>query len=679
MAKKRVSRDEEEPRDLFSSRLFKLGTRLGLALVVIFIFLTLTQCTIERPKAPQWDTQLTVPVVNRTYLMPELIEKINQEGISLDGNDVVFSISHEVDTFSIGAEQLRTDNLAFSVSQQLGNVDLTPPTVDPLAVSYVDIAGLSAGVVAPVSFSQDTVLPPLSDYSSISIVDGAAVLSIGNNLGLDLDTVILELYDYQSGLLIGDTSFDGGLASGASATATFDLDGATLSNELEVRLSCHTPGGTVLSADNKSLTTDIGFAQPLTVSSAQASVPTLSRSVSQNVDLNESEPLYSAILSNGQLSLNIANNTQLDATVQITLPDLAYGGQPLVISQPVAGSSSIQVPVSLAGYELAPQDQSVPQQIAVEVLAATDGSGGSIVTVDQSDSFAVTADLTGLEFASVTGVFDNTAATIDPSTQDIDVPEGFEHVELQQAVLVLEIENHFALTGDISVTVVGNNGKSLSISGLIDAAVSGTPVTTVLYDSAVADFLNPVPSQIDISGSATFGDGSTVATINDGDYVYAQVHVSAPLEVIIAQDTEVEADVESEDIDQEDIDVITDHVTEARFVYTIVNHLPLGVDVSIFLGGDSTTLLSAPQVLIDGLSVGAAPTVAGIVSDTISTGQQTIILDNTDIQVLNNDTLFIGQQIILQGTGGQAVHLTGDDYVQVSGYLEVDYRFDGEF
>jgi hypothetical protein len=679
MPKKRVSRDKEEPRDLFGSPLFKLGTRLGLALVVVFIFLTLTQCTIERPKAPQWDTQLTVPVVNRTYLMPELIEKINQEGISLDGNSVVFSISEDVDTFAISAEELRTDDLAFSVSQPLGNVDLTPPSVDPLAVSYLDIAGLSAGVVLPVSFSQDTVLPPLDEYSSISIVNGAAVLSIGNNLGLDLDTVILELYDYQSGLLIGDTSFAGGLATGTSATATFDLGGKTLSNEFEVRLFCHTPGGTVLSADNKSLTTDIGFAQPLTVSSAQASVPTLSRTFSQSVDLNESEPVQSAVLADGQLTLNISNNAEFDATVQLTLPDLIYNGQPLVISRPVAGSGSIQVPVSLAGYELAPQDQSIPQQIAVEVLAATDGSGGAIVAIDQSDSFAVTADLAGLQFASITGVFNNTAASIDPSTQSIDVPEGFDYVELQQAVLALEIENHFNLAGDISVTVVGNNGKSLSISGVIDAALPGTPVTTLLIDSTVADFLNPLPSQIDISGSATFGDGSTVATINDADFVYAQVHVTAPLEVIIAQDTEVEADVESEDIDQEDIDVITDHVTEARFVYTIVNHLPLGVDVSIFLGGDSATLLSAPQVLIDGLSVGAAPTVAGIVSDTISTGQQTIILDNADIQVLNNDTLFIGQQIILQGTGGQAVRLTGDDYVQVSGYLEVEYRFDGEF
>ena len=42
--------------------------------VVIFLFLTLVQCTIRKPEAPSWDTKLVVPLVHKTYSMTELIE-----------------------------------------------------------------------------------------------------------------------------------------------------------------------------------------------------------------------------------------------------------------------------------------------------------------------------------------------------------------------------------------------------------------------------------------------------------------------------------------------------------------------------------------------------------------------------------------------------------------------------
>ena len=53
-----------------------------------------------------------------------------------------------------------------------------------------------------------------------------------------------------------------------------------------------------------------------------------------------------------------------------------------------------------------------------------------------------------------------------------------------------------------------------------------------------------------------------------------------------------------------------------------------------------------------------------------TTGLQTIILDSLDIQVLNNDSLFIGQEIILHSTNGQPVRLTNNDYITITGYVE---------
>jgi hypothetical protein len=80
------------------------------------------------------------------------------------------------------------------------------------------------------------------------------------------------------------------------------------------------------------------------------------------------------------------------------------------------------------------------------------------------------------------------------------------------------------------------------------------------------------------------------------------------------------------------------------------------------------------------MEVLAAPTVGGIVppdSATV-TGYKTIYLDSTDIQILKNDPLFIGHEVTLLSSNGLPVKLTNNDYITVTGRIEVQYRFDGD-
>ncbi|MCK4302519.1 MAG: hypothetical protein KAW91_07080, partial [candidate division Zixibacteria bacterium] len=91
-------------------------------------------------------------------------------------------------------------------------------------------------------------------------------------------------------------------------------------------------------------------------------------------------------------------------------------------------------------------------------------------------------------------------------------------------------------------------------------------------------------------------------------------------------------------------------------------------------------LFAEPELSIGPLVINAAPTdsITGLVSDTTSTGQQELVLTNEDIRVLENDTLFIGQNLILLGSDGQRVKLTANDYLTITGRFEVEYHFDGE-
>jgi hypothetical protein len=221
----------------------------------------------------------------------------------------------------------------------------------------------------------------------------------------------------------------------------------------------------------------------------------------------------------------------------------------------------------------------------------------------------------------------------------------------------------------------GDNGQTLPVAGDIAARVLATAATTQLVQPNVATFFTPVPTQVTITGTASFGDGQ-LGMIRAGDYLTGRVRIESPLEVIIPE-TPLETDVADEEIEQKDIDKITDHVLTARFVYNVINHLPIGATMNILISPDSATLFTAPQLRFDDLTVDAAPVASGIVNDTLSTGYQTISIDSVDVQILKNAKLYIGQELILHSTGGQAVRLTKNDYITVNGRIEVEYHFDG--
>ncbi len=686
MTRKRHARRTDAETPWTERFLFKYGSKLLLGIMVIVVFLTMAQCTVEKPEAPEWTTRLTVPIVNRTYDMEELVNKIDQDGLEIDQDgNITFSITEDLDTVMLDASALATDDLSYSVTQSLGVVSIDPPVIAPVSVTLASITGLGAGLpddsatVSAMGFDVINSMPAITNFSQAMIASGNLMVVVENNLGVALDTAIVEIYDVGNAVTLVTDTFPSGIPAGTTDSLTISLVGKSLSNTLRVNAHCFTPGGVINSVSTRYISTELVFPSGLTVSSAIAQVPALNMAFSQQIPLGETERIDTASLAGGQLVLTITNATNLSANLSIGIPDLETAGVALSIDTTVPGQSTVQIVRSLTGSQLIPGGVSLPQQIDIDVTADVPGSGEQQVSVDQADSFFVQADLTSLTFGSVTGVFSSTDATFNAESFEIDVPTGFDSLELVSAVLTLDIENGTNLPGYLDIQLTGNNGKTLSLAGNIAIGVSGAPVTTTIINSDIADFMSPLPSNVEASGTVTFGDGVTQSTINANDFIFSRVGIVAPLEMIIRESL-IETDIASESINQDDIDMVTDHVIEAGFVYNIINHLPLGASVEIFLGPDSATLYSNPALTIGPLVINAAPVSgAGLVIDTAATGYQEITLTNADIQVLKSDTLYIGQELILHGSNGQSVKLMQNDYITVIGRFEVEYRFDGEF
>ncbi len=66
-------------------------------------------------------------------------------------------------------------------------------------------------------------------------------------------------------------------------------------------------------------------------------------------------------------------------------------------------------------------------------------------------------------------------------------------------------------------------------------------------------------------------------------------------------------------------------------------------------------------------------------TDTSSSDFQTITLDSLDIKVLENETVYIGTEVIMHGSDGLPVTVVGSDFLTIKGRIEVEYIFDGDF
>ncbi|MCX6827359.1 MAG: hypothetical protein NTV06_08895, partial [candidate division Zixibacteria bacterium] len=493
-----------------------LKTLLGISIVIAF--LTLIQCTIKKPVAPRWTTDLAIPVVNRTYLMPEIIGKSGQPGLATDSaGEPVLSISRVLDTVKFG-DNLHIDNRYLNIAEALGEVSINPANPAATTINLGDLLSLQLGVLPATSFNIQQNYPPLEHFNWAVIVSGTLNIIVSNRFGVNLDTVIISAIDSRNSRTISTiTITPPGIPAGHTDTISINLAGKTISNELRLNIHCHTPGGTLLSLDGKTLICQPEFVSGLTVSSAEAEIPIIEKSLSHEMALSELSIIQSAPLSSGNIEIQLRNTTALSSAIQINMPDFRLAGVPYSASRTVGPNSTEIISLDLAGYLFEPLDQSSPQHAILEATAIIDSTAPQMVQIDQYDSLIISADLTDLSFSSMTGVINNIETNFNGLNVDLDLPIGFDSMHLSSADMTLSIESRVNLTGNIDLNITGNDGQVLHLTGEIDPGSLESPVISYIIDSNLSAFLDPIPPSITINGTASFGDGHSMGTITADD------------------------------------------------------------------------------------------------------------------------------------------------------------------
>jgi hypothetical protein len=642
------------------------------AVIVIFLFLTMTQCTIKKPEAPSWQTPLTIPLANKTWDMPELIEKIDQENLGLDSlGNPVFVYEGVLDTITIENSFVIPD-VARTVAESLGIISLDPPNPAGVNINLGDYVSLVGGAVPPISFDIVELLPILSEYTEATVYRGREIITVRNDFGLTLDTVIVTLYDVGRDVVLSSYPIPGGLEPAEVFVRAVDLAGRTISNQFRLEVHCYTRGALSFSLANRTMEASVGMPDGLEVTAATAQIPGISKSFSQTVPFESDHEIHSAEMAGGYLVLDVANNSPLVVEMTITLPEFQSGGSSLAATLTVPAQEARQVSVPLAGYTLAPDDQSLPQSFVVDMSAGFNPTAPELAAVTADNNVAVTAAIRDVTLGEVDGVLASVQTEFTDIREDITIPEGCEGVTFQTGTLTIIIDNGINLPGSFSATVIGNGGQSRTIDGQVAAGTAENRVSSVVIDTGAAAFLNPVPNFITVSGTAVFTGGQASTTIHPSDYLVASIVLSSPLEFVI-DSTVIDGGWEYTDLNLDT--ALVENLAGARLHARLTNRLPVGVSAEILLGPDSATLYTDPQVRLGPIvmspgEIGPDGRVTeAVVSELVSS------MDSTQLQVLQSDTLWIGELITLLGNGDQAVSLTATDSLTISGWLEIDVNF----
>jgi len=643
--------------------------------VALIVALTLLQCSLKKPETPTWESTIRVPLVADHLDIANLLLRLDggDQFVDAQGNIGIF-LADTLDTVMLGAD-LAVPSQSIAVLQEVGRINISDLPGDTVREVLTDWYFGGTGSVGPFSISDIDTLGPFTQYTWIAPSSGQAWLRVENEFGLDFDSVTIWIDDIVAGPL-GVYDFPGGIPTGMADSLPIDLAGRRLYNRFQYQMFARSPGGTLLSLSNHYLDVSFQFNDTVVIDSGLLEVPQIIRSHSDIIGFSGNADLIAiraADLSAGTMDLTIENQTSLTSSVTLDIPSFTQGGVPLSRNVALLPGATVNVLIDLAGYQWVPEAPNPPQHFTVNMVAATVATAPSHALVHHDDSIFVTAQLLNLQGQSMTGVLAPQRLALPTWQESLDIPSELQAFHLANATLQIDLVNGSGATAALDFVLSANNGNSLPVTG---TAAPGTALATTvsqIIEPGLASLLDPFPTSIQLDGTATFGDSVSEVTITAGDFAYARLSISAPLAVRIDSVT-IQGTTESQDIVGTDIPGFTDDLLNGTLHVDVFNHLPVAVDLRLFVATDSARVYTAPDLQLGPVTVAAGATdISGVVFDATRSINQ-LDLTHDDLQLFDSTTVYFGYHVFMYDSGGQVVLFSNADYLDLTAWFDVTLR-----
>ncbi len=654
----------------------KSQVQIGVLLMIAAIVLVIGGCSINKPESPSWETTWDLPLTNKTYTIEDLIDEMNSDEIVFDSlGNPGFSITQDVDTISV-EDNLTSPSVNHSYSDSLGIIDIDAPNMPPTNISLedLDIPVIVDQIPFDTSFDIDENLSAFDNFDWAQISQGVINIQVANDLGIDIDSLTIVIFN-SSDLVtpLGIAIFENGINDGQTLNRQIDLAGVLLENALTLR-TYGAVGAQTIGSPSNDLVITTSFPSGLSVSGALAEIPGFNKNLNQVIDLTDESIIYEAEIDNGSMTLQIVNETNLPMNISLSIPNFEIHDVAFMLNESINGNSTLNRVVDLSGYTFTPTGSSSPQTISIDVSAEIIDSAPIRYGINSSDAISVVAEVSEITFASVLGRIEPTTITIDPMSQAVDMPEGFEDAQLTQAELRMILYNNSTTDVYVDLLLENEDGdRSVSVQDTIrgKSLLSSIPEETEIIVTALtlSSFLNPSPREINITGSAILNPaGNDSVRISRDDFFYGQVEIYSPLAFALSDTADFDLEISDIEIDTTDLPDFEETFAYGKITATLTSHLPVGARVALYIGtsNDSTIFTNPNSIVVGPFTLQSAVTDANgfAIEEVASTIDDS--LSSSDISIFENELVYIAPQVELLPTAASGSVIQGGDYININ-------------
>ena len=584
------------------------------------------------PMAPTWDSNLSLPLLHRSYTLNELIRKDTNLLHVGPGGQIIYTTSTQVAPTYVG-DLITLALKDTTVGVKFGAFAVTVPPIDiPIRFPW-----LPQGVTIPVpdtTVSVSAVRDTIGSFRSVTFRSGTITLTLRNNLPVPMQVVGPVRLRDSHGYEVASFVFNPGtIPPGGTQAASDDLGGRTLDSVISVTdLSLHTPGspipvaipaGTLFSA--QITTADLKARQAVF-----ASIPPqrLSDNDTSRVTVDDSTLIRELHLSAGELRLLFQSHVDLDVRVRYRISEFSrWNG-----SSYVPYEDSIDVPrlnidsssVRLENMKIAAQGPDLLR--SMHVISSIVLPSGSIVPVTVSDTNTITINVRRIS----TIVADSAVGVLKPTWVNLntvspvrfgDLGTRFSgQINLAAATLALQTNSTIGFPMDLNLRI-GARKSNIGDSVFLYVPASQKRVQNgsdlVVFDPGevgvfLSQFSSGLPREFRIEGKALVNPPdvydpslSGVGSVGSHSSVSGRADMEVPLVMGIISgnynDTLALGDTTADGhrdyvIDKKEIS----NVNSGSMTIQVKNSIPVQVGVSFrLLDIGRNSLLRVPQSGVD--------------------------------------------------------------------------------
>lgn len=662
----------------------KLLSRSIIAVIAICTIFILLDCSVDKPEMPTWETTWDFPLLSSTKSMDDLISKLDEEDITFDSlGNPIFIITESIDTTFIG------DNLNYNIQ----TTDSFDTTLGRVLIEGIDPTMLnldrdSLGIIGvdsiPVNVSLNSLhdLPGFHKFTWAYIDSGIMEIQVTNDLGINFDSLEITIYNASDTTTPLKTAVFDQLNQGETKTDSLILHADSLTSFLALKIFMRILSQPISGGSNN-FNVVCSFPDGITVTKAQTEVPHIERPFGGEIVLEDTtfEELFieEAVIDSGSLTFDIINKTNLSCNLHIALPQFTIGNNILAMDYIIDSLGTLNERIDLAGYVIQPEGTDT-QYVNFNAVAVMDSTAPQQIVINTADSLIVTTSLSKISLLSVTGIFKPDEVTLEPTVQEIEVPQLLENAELTHATIDLRVFNNSNAKAYVDLLITADTDSQIVVQDTIygKANIGDPPETTVIHIDSIAtrSFLNPPPTVVTITGSVVFNPDIQSISIASTDFIFGEMEIYSPLAFALSDTVNVEMEINDADISSGDFENFEETFEYAKINVELTNHLPVGAIISIYISGtisDSTIFDDSSDAIILGpfaLESGLIDSLGFVLEATVSVSSDS--LGSHEMLVFSNDTIYIAPKVQLLPTSGSI--LRSSDFINIKADARLKVR-----